>query len=161
MQAATQILPEISFGKESATPEFIEEIKPLLQKHWQEIAHFKDIPLDPAWDDYLTLDKLGMLRVYTARLNASLIGYCIFIVRRNPLYKTSLQASQDILFIDPAHRNQGFGRSFIDWCDSMLKLEGVQVSYQHVKEAHNFGPLLESLGYELVDLIYLRRLDHG
>jgi hypothetical protein len=33
--------------------------------------------------------------------------------------------------------------------------------FQRTKAKHNFGNLLEALGYELVDLVYARRLDRG
>lgn len=150
----------MKFQRETATPEFCEELKPLLSKHYLEIAHYQDIPLDPAFDQYCALEKAGALRVFTCRDETSrLIGYCIFFVKHNLHYQGSLQAVQDILFIDPEFRNAGFGARFIDFCDSQLRSEGVQVSYHHVKKAHNFGPLLEKLGYLEVDLIFGRRLD--
>jgi hypothetical protein len=51
------------------------------------------------------------------------------------------------------------GGRFIKWCDEQLRAEGVAVVYHHIKAAHNFGPMLERFGYELVDLIYSRRLN--
>ena len=148
----------IVVAREDVTSRLIEEIKPLFLKHWQEIGHYKDIELNPEWDAYIKLDSLGMLRVYSARLMDRIVGYNVFFVRNSPHYKQSLQASQDILFVDPEHR--GFGLKFIDWCDQQLKAEGVQVVFQHMKAKHSFGPALEKrLGYELIDLIYGRRLD--
>lgn len=141
-----------------ATPKIFAELKPLLEKHWREVAHFQDIPLEPDWETYENLDNSGALRTYTVRtLDGVLVGYAIYFVRSNPHYKSSIQASQDILFMDPAYRGKG-GR-FIKWCDEQLKADGVQAVYQHVKAKHNFGPLLERIGYQLVDLIYARRLD--
>lgn len=137
----------------------LSEVIPLTVLHYEEIAHYLDIPLKPDWDIYRNIEGLGNLRVFTARDEATqeLIGYAFFYVKHNIHYSTSLQASQDILFIHPDKR--GFGSKFIAWCDDQLKLEGVQAVYHHVKKKHNFGPLLEKLGYELVDLIYARRLD--
>lgn len=147
--------PAPLFQRESAA-QISEEIVPLLKLHYDEIAHFKDIPLDPDYDQYQTIENAGALRVFTARdAEKTLIGYSVFFVRRNIHYKSSLQASQDIIFIHPKKR--GFGKAFIQWCDEQLKAEGVEVAYQHVKSKHNFGPLLETLGYELMDLIYARR----
>jgi hypothetical protein len=101
---------------------------------------------------------MGTLRTFTARdADGVLTGYCVFFVRHNIHYASSLQASQDVIYIDPERR--GFGAEFILWCDQQLKEEGVQAVYHHVKQAHNFGPLLERFGYECVDLIYARRLD--
>lgn len=135
-----------------------EEALPLLTAHWKEIAHYQDIILNPDIETYVKMDDAGMLRAFTARdLNGILIGYAVFFVRANMHYKDSLQASQDILYIDKNKR--GTGGRFILWCDEQLKAEGVQVVYHHSKVAHNFGPLLERFGYKLVDYIYGRRLD--
>lgn len=144
-------------SRQKATKEFLAEIFPLLQKHYDEVAHFKDIPLDPDFDRYVKFEEIGIIRLFTARHFGRVIGYACYFVNSNPHYKTSIQANQDVIFIDPAYR--GFGKEFIDWCDEQLRLEGIQVVYQHVKAKHNFGPLLERLGYELVDHIYARRLD--
>ena len=136
----------------------IPDIKPLVAKHYEEIAHYKDIPLSVTWDAYLEAEKLGALRVFTARdPSGVLIGYSIYFIKHNIHYNTSLQAVQDVLYVDSARR--GFGMRLIKWCDEQLAAEGVQAVYHHMKVKHDFGPLLERLGYELVDLVYGRRLD--
>lgn len=147
----------IKFQREK-TQDIFDELKPLLEKHWAEIAHYQDIPLDPDYEQYKKVEDMGAIRTYTARdENRELLGYAVYFVRHNIHYKMSLQASQDILYIDPSKR--GFGTKFILWCDIQLKSEGVQAVYHHVKAKHNFGILLERLGYQLVDLIYAKRLD--
>lgn len=136
------------------------ELMPLLEKHWREVAHYQDIALDPDKAAYDAIEKAGALRCFTARApDWSLIGYSVYFVRANPHYKSSVQANQDVLFLLPEHRRSRIGMQLINWCDQQLKAEGVQAVYQHVKVAHNFGPLLERLGYEAVDVIYARRLD--
>lgn len=132
------------------------EIYPLFLKHWEEIAHYKNIPLEPDFDKYKEIEAVGMLRIFTAREEGKLIGYCVYFINHNLHYKSTIQALQDVLFVQKDKR--GFGMKFIKWCDEQLKKEGVNVVHQHIKKAHNFGPMLERIGYELVDLIYARRL---
>jgi len=134
-----------------------EEMDPILMKHFLEISANQDIPLDVDKEQYFMLEKVGILKVYTARYEGKLIGYSVYFVRHNPHYRKSLQAAQDVIFIDPERR--GFGKKFINWCDDQLRDYGVQVVYHHVKQKHNFGPMLETMGYKLVDLVYGRRLD--
>ena len=149
------------YQRESFNDSLRHEIRWLLQDHWREVGHYQDIPLCPDWTHYENAHRAGILYIFTARDSATwnLVGYAVFFVRPNPHYKTSWQAAQDILFIHPDYRGQG-GR-FIAWCDAQLAAELVQAVYHHVKVAHNFGPLLERMGYELVDLVYARRLDRG
>lgn len=146
-----------TFQREKAQECFAEAL-PLLAEHWQEIAHYKDIPLEPDYDAYAAAENSGNLVCFTARTETGeLIGYAVYFLRKNLHYKSSLQAYQDILFISKPHR--GMGGKFILWCDDQLRALTCQAVYQHVKKAHNFGPLLERIGYTLVDLIFAKRLD--
>lgn len=152
----------VAFAREPLRDRLWDEALPLLVAHWREIAHYQDIPLDPDQAIYQSAADAGILRCYTVRRDASdrgeLMGYAIFFVRPNPHYCSSLQAVQDVLYISPSARGTT-GYRFIRWCDEQLRAEGVQAVYHHVKAAHNFGRMLERLGYECVDLIYARRLD--
>lgn len=149
------------FQREPVSAPLISEIEPLLQAHFEEISHYPDIPLQPNYDVYAALDKEGSLRMFTIRDQAEhLVGYCIYFLRHNLHYVSSKQASQDILFLGKEYRGSMVGYKFIKWCDEQLQTEGVQVVYQHVKAAHDFSPMLKRMGYELVDLIYAKRLDH-
>ena len=136
----------------------IGEIKPLLEEHYNEIAKYKDIPLDPDWSTYKAMETLGMLKIFTCRDEDDnrMLGYGIYLVKKHLHYQSCLVAQQDILFITKDKRGQG-GR-FLLWCDKMLKEMGVNMTVQHIKADHNFGPMLERFGYELMDLIYTRRL---
>lgn len=149
----------LDFSLEVFTPKLYGEMWPLFTDHYKEIAHYKDIPLEPDTIHYDTAQKIGILRVYTVRENGRLSGYSVFTVGKNPHYASSTQAKQDILFLSSNLRGGMNGFKFISWCDEQLKKEGVQAVYHHVKKDHNFGPVLERMGYELVDLIYGRRLD--
>lgn len=138
----------------------IEEIKPIIQEHYLEIAHYKDIPLMPDWESYQKLEEVGVLKIFTCREdNGALIGYGVYFIKHHLHYMTCLVAYQDILFIRKEFR--GKGMKFIDWCDQYLKTLGVTMTVHHIKAAHNFGPALERRGYELMDLIYTKRLDGG
>jgi len=150
----------VQFQRELASAPLFDELFPLLLCHFREVAHYQDIELSPDWALYERMEELDGLRIYTARdKDGSLTGYAAFFVRTNPHYKSSKQANQDVIFIHPEKR--GFGAEFIPWCDEMLRAEGVQVVYQHVKTKPelDFSPLLERLGYTFIDKIYGRRLD--
>lgn len=149
------------FQQETASLALFEEMLPLLLIHYHSVAHYQDIEFSPDYEYYLKLADIGLLRIFTAREDVSneMLGYAVFFVRPNLHYKTSIQAVQDILFIHPEAR--GFGARFITWCEDALRAEGVQAVYHHVKAKPelNFSPLLERLNYQLVDLIWAKRLD--
>lgn len=151
----------LKFARETVD-DVIGDIQPLLRKHWREIAHYPDIELDPDYPRYLAMEAAGVLRIFTARTSGRLAAYAIFGLSPALHYKGSLQATCDILFVDPElRRGLGVAGLFLAHCDSQLAAEGAQVVFQRTKARHNFGNLLEALGYELVDLVHARRLDRG
>ena len=150
-----------TFQKAAFNSALVAEIAPLLEKHYHEIAHYQDIPLKPDWAKYQKGAELGVLRVYTIRHGCDLVGYMVFFVSLNPHYSSSLQAVVDIVYLDPSLRGKMIGYRFINWCDEQLKAEGVQVVVHHLKAKPelNYGHMLERMGYELVDVLYCKRLD--
>lgn len=154
------------FERQKVTMEFMEiQMWPLLERHYVEISAYQDIELKPDFNKYLAMDQVGALRCYVARDEnpdtgqLELIGYAVFFVNKNLHYSDSLQAVQDVLYFEKSQRGKGCGGKFIDWCDSQLRKDGVQVVYHHVKTKFNFGLLLESIGYKHIENIYGRRLD--
>lgn len=148
----------LTFQRERAH-ELLDEARPLFEAHYAEIAHYQDIPLDINEAAYMHLEESGLLRCFTARYNGDLVGYCVFLVRQNLRYSSSIQANQDILFVDKSRRGALIGKRLLAFCEERLKAEGVQVVYQHAKINSTVGPFFEAVGYEAIDMIYGKRLD--
>jgi hypothetical protein len=136
----------------------VEEIKSLTVEHYGEVAPYKDIPLDPDWDRYILLDKMGYLRFFTAREEGVLLGYAIYSVGFSIDYSSSYQASLMNIFITKESR--GNGGKFILFAEEYLKEnDNVQVIDHHVKAFNDYGPFLEKLGYQKMNINYSKRLD--
>ena len=135
----------------------LDEGRELFIKHFDEITANKDILLNISEEKYLRLEAGGVLRVCCARHEGALVGYSVFMVTPNIRYQDSLQAMQDLIYVDPAFR--GRGGEFIEYCDSQLREEGVQLVLHHVKVAHDWGSLLEKMGYHWTEKVYSKRLD--
>lgn len=147
----------LELQREPGTIPLLEELLPMLELHWAEIAVYQDIPLDPDVETYAALEAQGQLRIYTAREAGALRGYAVFFVRPNLHYKGSKQAWQDVFYIDPRERFRG-GFMLVRYCEAALRAEGVQVVYHHAKLINGFGQLLKTMKYQLVDEIYAKRL---
>lgn len=158
-------MPSSSLGsvltvqRELLTPALREEIAPLLELHFEEIAHYPDIPLHVQWPVYQAAQDADCLRLYTLRDEALLVGYAAFFVKHSPHYGDSKQASSDVVFLAPYYRGARSGDQFLAFCDAQLRDENVQVVYHHLKAAHDWSKLLTQRGYELMDLVYAKRLD--
>lgn len=134
----------------------IEEIKPLLERHWHEIALNKDkIPFDPDYDKYEVLEEEGILDIFTARDDEdTLCGYCITFTIPHLHYKTTIASNVDILFVTPEHRGKMTGVRLIAFTEQQLKEQGTDLLMHHVKLAHDFSPILLRQGYAEQERIF-------
>ena len=136
--------------------QIITDIEPLLIRHHAELAAYSDIPLDPDYNFYERANKMGFLRIYSARKDGELIGYALFtIVRRHPHYAISFAVS-DIVLVLPEHRTFKVGTGLFDLIEADLVGFVVSIS---TKNAH---PELQMLalarGYEPISTDYCKRL---
>jgi hypothetical protein len=131
------------------------EIKPLLDEHYKEIALHKDeIKLNPDWRGYARLADSGALRVYTARDEGKLVGYFVVIISRSLHYMDHLFANNDIIFIKKGHRKGTAGIKLIKYAVDSLKDEGIKLVNINTKMHQSFGPVLERLEFAHVESVY-------
>lgn len=109
-----------------------------------------------AGEAYEALERPECLRLFTARVDGGLVGYCAYFVKRNMHYKSSLQALQDRQVMIGEHSDALAG--LLTFAEQQLRAEGVQVIYQSQRDS---GPLLKGLGYELVETIWAKGLDRS
>ena len=147
----------ITFGVEPAHV-VLTEGAALFARHADEQVH-SDLPLDIDHDRYLLADDLGILRVFTVRDETRLIGYACFCVQFSLRHKTSLQATEDSLYLAPEYRKGTTGVRFIKFIENVLSLEGVQLIRQHAHPDTTLDALLPKMGYEHCHNEWERRLD--
>ena len=131
----------------------------LLYEHWSAVAHYKDIALEVDWPTYEAAEQNGRFRLFTVRIPGQVVGYAAYFVYHNPHYKSSRQAVQDVLYLDPGYRRGSLGRQLVACADVMLKAEGVQATYHHSKVACPIDAILIREKYELIERIWAKRLD--
>lgn len=130
----------------------VEDIKPLIKQHWEQIAVNKDkIKLNPDWQAYEDLNLAGHLKIYTARDNGKLVGYFIVGVSTHIHYKDHKFANNDILFVQPNSRAGMTGYKLINFAEQQLKKLGVSVININTKTHAPFDKLLERMGYDLTE----------
>jgi len=129
----------------------------LLVKHWEMIAINKDkIQLKPNVAAYLELERVGIIKVFTARDNGLLVGYIVFFVQPSLHYMDHIFASNDILFIHPDHRKGSAGIRLIKYAESKLKEQGVSVVMINTKTHAPFDPILNRLGYQNTERLHTK-----
>lgn len=136
------------------------EADEILRKHWEEIALNKDTtPLDPNWELYLELDRLGLISLTTARYNGKLVGYFCYIVCPNLHYKSLKVADGDIFYIDSEYRGR-FAVRLLKESEKNLKALGCNKIFnktkKHFKNLHGVsaGKLFEACGYTEIESVF-------
>jgi GNAT superfamily N-acetyltransferase len=132
-----------------------DEAKVLLENHWKEIALNKDkIKLNPDWEAYANLEVNGVLRIFTARDNGVLVGYFVVFVHRHIHYKDHLFANNDVLFLSEEYRKGFTGIRLIKFAEGCLKSDGVSVLNINTKIHKPFDPIMERMGFNLIERVY-------
>jgi hypothetical protein len=132
-----------------------DEVMPLLEQHYEEIAQFKEVQkLDPDWDTYARIEEQGKLWVMTARSDGYLVGYIVMLLTRDMHYKTLMKATEDIHFLLPQFRKGLTGYRMLAKMKAAMKEKGVHTISLRTKANADHGVLFERLGGVLHDLVY-------
>ena len=128
--------------------EGIEGVKPMLEKHWAEIAHLKStVPLAVDWDAYKTLEARNMLLSIIAQDDDRTIGYAVLFVKRHIHYTTTVGAFGDVLYLHPEYRKGGTGLKLIAKAEDLARDMGARYVTWHFKPDHDLTPVFSKLGY--------------
>ena len=146
----------IEYGREKLS-DIKEELLPLLEDHYEEVAMYRDkIQLSPDWDKYLTLESLDMLCIATVRDEGVLVGYYICLVISNPHYSGDLYSINDIVLIKKEYRNEKVGVGLFLYVEKWMRERGVSVMSVHMKTFLPFDKLCEGLGWDYAERLYTK-----
>ena len=133
----------------------VEDIKPLLEEHWEEVALNKDkIKINPDWEAYFSLESQGKLDIFTARDEGVLVGYFVVFVYAHILYKDHFFAKNDLIYLSPSHRKGFTGIRLIKFAEKCLKEDGVSVLVVNTKNHRPFHKVMQFLGFIPEDVEY-------
>ena len=136
----------------------IDEIKPLLEEHYHEVAMYKDrIELNPNYDLYEIMNRTGNVHIFTARdseANNALVGYCLTFMQQHPHYKDHVYAVNDIIYVAEPYRHTEVAPEMISRLEKAMLAEGVSVMTFHMKTYKTFETLMDSLGFEQFEYLY-------
>lgn len=139
--------------------EVLEELKPLLPLHWEELALNKDdVPLDPQYHIYLERDARGEVIFTTLRDKGVLIGYFVGFVNPGLHYQTCLTCIMDIFYLVQDKRGAMGGSILFKAVEKELKRRGVQRWFVGSKCHKDASWLFERLGFEKVEITYSKML---
>lgn len=139
------------------------QAQPLFEQHWAELAPRKHLMgIDPQWDRYEHLEKLGNLMILLAHDDDNqLVGYSVNVVMQHLHFANLRYCHNDLLFVVPSHRNQGLGRQLIKATEIAAKESGAEMLVWHARPGTALELVLRRRGYAPDFMFYAKELTHG
>lgn len=137
----------------------LEELKPLLNIHWEKLALNKDkVPLDPQYEFYLRKEAAGELMFMVLRDSGKIAGYWIAFIAPGLHYRTCLTAQMDIWNLLPGYENGHAAMVLMRAVEREYRRRGVQRSFIGEKLHMPTGRLFKAFGYEPVETYHSKWL---
>jgi GNAT superfamily N-acetyltransferase len=148
----------MEFSEETLS-QCLDEARPLLVDHWENIALNKDtISLNPLWNIYEKLEETGNLKIITARQDEKLVGYAAYVISPSLHYSSEIIADADVFWLDPNHRKGMAGMRLFKHAEKVLKSYGVTRILNKVKIHFDVGKVFERMGYDPIERVYSKSL---
>lgn len=118
------------------------------------------LPLDVDWPQYRKMERIGAFRPIGAFLGRQMVGYSAFFVQPTLQHKGSVQAINDVLYLEPEARRGMAGVLLITRAERMLRELGARriVYFSHPSSNAKLSDLLRRLGYEHVESAHAKML---
>jgi len=137
----------------------VEEIKPLVVLHWQDVSDGSEGEPDPAYDTMAKLEEQGIFKLFTARdAGGRLVGYVAWIIAPHMHYRGLTVAHDDAFFLHRDYRRGGEGIRFFQFCEQELRAIGVKRLVVHEKLSFPLGAFFERLGFRNVERNWFKDL---
>tara|TARA_R110000824_G_scaffold208044_5_gene393628 strand:- start:1328 stop:1777 length:450 start_codon:yes stop_codon:yes gene_type:complete len=138
--------------------ELQDELNPLFEAHWEEVALYKELPLKPNWELYGALEDKDALVFITARNDGKLVGYTTWLLCPSLHYADYIFASNDLIFLDYDHRDAKHSKELLEFSETILKQNGAHLTTLHMKTYAAFESLAVSCEYDKQEYLYTKLL---
>jgi len=144
--------------QEERLHDFLEELKPILNNHYDELSVTKSFNLNPDYDRYLKFQDLGSFFIMTCRLDGQLIGYIAYFLYPHIHYKDCMTAMEDLYYVQKEHRQGRVGLKLFSESEKILKDKGVNRIILSCKTHQDHTRLFEHLGYHFYEKHFTKML---
>lgn len=149
----------VTCWEEKLTDALIEEVRPLLEAHYQEIAWRQDaIPLDIDVERYKALWADGHVLVIAAReKDLTLVGYNVYFINHHLHYKSTVYAMNDVLYVKPSARGAAIALKMLRVAEDILSRRYERlVMGLHIKEDHDWGVIARRARYKKIEATWFK-----
>lgn len=147
----------IAFAEEKSET-CLAEILAAAPEHDREARPF-DEPIDVNVEGYLTLEKLGFLKIVVARDDGNFVGYVLAVLTPSLQYRNEKWATSDGIWLAKDHRRPRVVFRMLNFLEAGLRRCGVvRCVIGAPGEGHPLARVLRFRGYRLRAAYYERSL---
>jgi ribosomal protein S18 acetylase RimI-like enzyme len=135
----------------------------ILEQH-EELTVFRGLPVSINAGWMLELEAKGAFKVFSVRVGKQLVGYVPFYLMPHPHHSTSIVATVDNFYLDPAYRSgTGIGLEMFRRAFTAMEECGARAIVIHRKNhkaavGSDIGKFFERLGFEPIEILYARSI---
>jgi GNAT superfamily N-acetyltransferase len=139
-----------------ASPEF-----PALAREYAEETLIDGMPAPSVqWKTYRRLESAGLLAVFTARLDGTLLGFITVLLAELPRYGERVAMSESF-FVAKAHRRTGAGLRLLRRAERHARERGSRGLFVSAPCRGELSAVLPRLGYDEAHRIFFKRTSDG
>ena len=146
----------------------VDELWPLLKRHYHELGAYEAAPLDPDWDRYFEYERCGILRIWTMRSEGVLIGYVVCQVVHGLHSRNTKYCFGDLFWLAPEWRDGLSGMRMLRGVLKALKDMGVHIVRWETNDTFEpdatgrsrVAALLSRLGFKPIGTVLQKVLTH-
>jgi len=133
----------------------------MIREQSEELSVFKALPLKIDFEFLLRLEEAKRFKVFTVRAGKTLVGYIPFYLQSHSHHATSLFATVDNYYLDPAYRRGGAGLDLFRRAFGAVTALGADAIVVHQKlhkaeAGSDIGKFFERLGFAPIETLYAR-----
>lgn len=151
-------MPAISYARENV--DTVEtDVIPLMILHDTAVSDdiTQEWPLEIDIETYKKIEIAGMLRVFTARIDGKLVGYCVYMVMPSIFRKSLVISHENALYVRPENRNSGLALRLKAYAEKQLEIESAMVMYHVPASSPALGTILQRTGYKKYSETFARK----
>lgn len=138
----------------------IDAIGDLMRANWEETGFGFPFALDTS--AYKRFEAVGLMFAVAAfDGEKGVVGYSTFSINHHPYNPDVLCCNSDALYVHPSYRNGTVASRLVLETERLAKEAGVDIMLWHTRGGTKFFEALERRGYEVADVVMMRRLSHG
>lgn len=140
------------------TRDCLEELLPLLTKHYKEVSLLGRYELKPNYKMYYALDDTDKCKVVVAKNDEKIVGYIVFFLGQHAHYIDCNLAIEDIYYVLPEYRKGRIAIKMFQYAEEYLKSIGINMIRYTTKTHIDNSALFEYLKYENTEKVFTKMI---